>query len=332
MVDYFANFENFYPETNTKDIVTEEEKVEEDEEQLCILCESTNLIFDYEYNVLVCNECGATCVMNTTFETRSFGDDTNPRYGQPTNALLPQSSLATTIASNYKYRSLNRLQKWNQMPATERSLYDTFKKIDEMVKNSILQTDIVTEAKTYYKKLTEKDSTITGFLTRGNIRISLIAACIFIACKNNNKPMREIEIANLCRITKSDITKGLKKFNKLEKNKNISINVHKDDIHDYVKKYCNKLNISDKLERIIHLICVRSNKIQMIRNSNNCSICAGLFYFISEQFNLDIKKQTLMRIINVSEVTLNKIYKIFLENKKILFLGFNKIDSVDFKN
>ena len=66
----------------------------------------------------------------------------------------------------------------------------------------------------------------------------------------------------------------------------------------------------------------------VLRNSNNTSICSGLLFFASNIFDLHIKKSDIIKIINISEVTLNKIYKEFLTNKKILLIGFDKIDFI----
>lgn len=301
----------------------------------CENCDAINsLIFDYIYFTKICKKCGIINnkiineISDTKFSGLSDSKSTNPiRYGNPINHLLPKSSMGTCISAcgNTKYKSLKRLHKWNQMATDERSLYDVFKKIDILIKDTSLNLKIINETKSYYKILSKKD-VIKGFLTRGNIRQSLIAACLFIACKNNKVPMREIEIAKICNITQIDVTKGLKKFNELEKSKNIKINTNINNIHDFINRYGNILNFDENIIKIIHLIYIRSNKINLIHNSNNYSICGGLLYFIADSFNINIKKNDIISIISISEVTLNKIYKIYRSHKKILFLGFDKIN------
>lgn len=305
---------------------------------VCTYCKAVNkLIYDYSNATQICTGCGiiAAAIVGENNETRYYGATDNKsvdptRCGKPINPLLPKSSLGTcmTIIGG-KYSSLNRLHKWNQMPADERSLYDVFKKIDILVRDTTLNRKIIGQTKQYYKILSEKDEKLKGFLTRGNIRKSLIAACLLVACKNNSKPMRESEIAEICGITATDVTRGLKKFSELEKNRNIKINNFTNNMHDYINKYCNKLNISENLIKIVHFIFIRAKKLNMLRNSNNTSICSGLLYFISQIFDLGIKKSDLIKIIHISEVTLNKIYKEFLTNKRILLIGFDKIDFVN---
>jgi len=337
-MDYFeqlSQLDNFF----TDDVETPKtpEQRTDSQEYVCKYCKSVNsLIYDYSNATEVCKDCGviANKLEDNAPEWRFYGASDNKnvdptRCGKPIDPLLPKSSMGTCMSVNYgRYKSLNRLHKWNQMPADERSLYEVFKKIDILTKDSQLNSKIIAETKKYYKLLSEKDEKLKGFLTRGNIRKSLISACILVACKNNNKPMREVEIAKICNITQADVTKGLKKFSELEKNKNLQINSHENNIHDFINKYCHKLNISNNLMKMVHLVYIRGKKINILRNSNNTSICSGLLYFISETFDLKIKKSTIIKLIEISEVTLNKVYKEFLSHKRILLIGLNEIDYI----
>ena len=338
-MDYFKQLEqltSFLDVENTPK-TPEIPKEPTTENFVCKYCKSKNsLIYDYNYSNEVCGNCGIIYnkIIDESSETRFYGASDNKsvnptRCGKPINPLLPKSSMGTQMSVSYnsKYKSLTRLHRWNQMPADERSLNEVFKKIDMYVRDTPINSKIISETKLYYKKLSEKTE-IKGFLTRGDIRISLIAACLFVSCKNNNKPMREVEIAKIFGIDQSDVTKGLKKFGELEKSKNLLINSYSNNIHDFINKYCSQLNINDNLKKIVHLIYIRAKKINIIKNSNNYSICGGLLYFISASFELGIKKTDIIKLIKISEVTLNKIYKEFLSNKKILFIGFDMIEYI----
>jgi dTDP-4-amino-4,6-dideoxygalactose transaminase len=56
------------------------------------------------------------------------------RCGMPTNIMLPQSSLGTTIKYDFKSNMtrVNRYQQWNSMPYKERSQWKIFTLITEM--------------------------------------------------------------------------------------------------------------------------------------------------------------------------------------------------------
>ena len=319
-------------------LVNPSKENKKDSEISCIGCgKMGTILYDYNYSKMICKNCGTTNkdILNETADWRFYGANDNKssdptRCGGPINPLLPKSSMGTTISStnNPKYKNIKRIQQWNQMPADERSLYEVFKKIDMIKKNSSINAKIINECKMYYKRLSEKEEdkkSNIGCLTRGSIRKGLIAACLYNSCKNNNYPMRELDIAKICNLTKNEMTRGLNKFNKLEKNKNICIKNNSNNIHLFINKYCAALDIPEKLIKIVHLTYIRAKKLYLLKNSNNISICSGLIFFIIESFNLQIKKSEVIKTIKISEVTLNKIYKEFLSNKKYLFIGFDKI-------
>ena len=341
MINYFDKLENFINKNTKKKIKKKEKeiKIQIDKNNKCNYCKKIDsIIFDYSNSTEICSNCGIIKdkieenLPEWRFYSSSDSRNSDPtRCGMPVNPLLPKSSMSTKLGNIGKYKNLNRLHSWNQMPADERSLYEVFKKIDTLTKNTKINHKIIEETKKYYKVLSEKEDKLKGYLTRGNIRLSLISACLFISCKNNKSPMREIEISKIFNIESSDVTKGLKKFSELEKNKNVQINKNDNNIHDFINKYCKKLNIQNHIENIIHLIYIRSVKINILKNSNNTSICSGLIYYVSELFGFSIKKIDLISLINISEVTLNKVYNEFVKYDDILLLGLNKINNIKIK-
>jgi len=306
----------------------------------CVNCDSINsLIYDYNTYSKICKICGTIddTIADESAEWRFYGHSDsksiNPSRcgGIPINNLLPKSSMGTTIGSgNNKYKSVRRLQKWNQISNDERSDYEVFKKIDIILKKTQINTKIINDAKLYYKMLSEKNDQKTNiFLTRGNNRNALIVACLYISSKNNKKPFKEENILKIFNIGKSDLTKGLKKFSLIERTKNITINNNKIVIYDLIEYYGKQFNFKDNVIKILHLIYIRALKINILKNSNPKSICSGLIFFISYIFKLNINKKNIIKIIQISEVTLNKIFNIFLKYEKVLLIGFNTIDFIN---
>ena len=91
----------------------------------CVNCDSINsLIYDYNTYSKICKICGTIddTIADESAEWRFYGysdsKSINPSRcgGIPINNLLPKSSMGTTIGSgNNKYKSVRRLQKWNQI-------------------------------------------------------------------------------------------------------------------------------------------------------------------------------------------------------------------------
>ena len=105
----------------------------------CMNCDSINsLIYDYNTYNKICKICGTIedTIRDESAEWRFYGysdtksNDPSRCGGLPINNLLPKSSMGTTIGSgNNKFKSIRRLQKWNQISNDERSDYEVFKKI-----------------------------------------------------------------------------------------------------------------------------------------------------------------------------------------------------------
>jgi len=339
-MDYLSYFNKL--EDYDNNFLKEKQKMDlnnsKDETKFCKNCNQNNkIIYDYNNYNKVCSSCGFIfdSILDESAEWRYYGhsDSKNTdttRCGNPINSLLPKSSMGTTISgSSMKYNSIKRLQKWNQISNDERSEYEVFKKIDNFLNNSKINTKIIDDAKLYYKLLCEKDDNDNKVLTRGKNRLSLIVACIYISSKNNNKPINEKKLLKKFNIKKKDLTKGLKKFSIIEKEKNININNNNNTIHNLINMYGKQFNLNDKTIKIVHLIYIRSHMINILKNSGEKSICSGLFYFFSSIFNLNLSKKIIIDKINISEVTLNKTYNIFTKHMDILLLGFDKIKFIN---
>ena len=345
-LNYFEKLDNHYEKKDNK-------RKDLDNKQQCKNCKKENsIIYDYiNYNE-ICSECGIIYneILDQSAEWRNYGYSDNKkvdstRCGNPINYLLPKSSMSTTISSYGSNSKVKMIQKWNQISNDERSRYEVFKKIDDFLRNQKFNKKIIDDAKLYYKILCEKDKNENKILTRGKIRTSLIVACIYISSKNNNKPINEKKLLKIFKIKKTDLTKGLKKFSNIEKEKNLNINNNNNTIHDLINLYGKQFNIRDDIIDIIHLIYIRSLMINIkidknknkgkekeriyLKNSGEKYICSGLFFFISIIFKLNLSKQNIIDKINVSEVTLNKIYKLFDKHIDILILGFDKIKSIN---
>lgn len=272
--------------------------------KICRNCGSCNLFIDQTTANKICQNCGVlfSKIFTADAEWRYYGhtDDNKhsdpTRCGLPIDELLPKSSLTTKIKYvGNKYISLVRLHKWNVIHPEERSLFTVFKYMDNIFKNVnfCITNSAILQAKEYYKILSAKDNR-KGTLTRGIIRKSFIAACIFVSCKNNQTPIQKGEIAEICGISKFAITKGFKKFSVLEKNKNIQLNKPNNNhitIHNYLKKFANQLHYSQTMQDIAHIIFDRLPSLKLLQDTNDISISAGLLYYIAILFQKEDKNE-----------------------------------------
>ena len=151
--------------------------------------------------------------------------------------------------------------------------------------------------------------------------------CVYISCKKNGVPKHSKDIAKLCNIDESLVTKGLKKFVEIEKRKKLNINNKQTRPKEFVNIYCNKLNLSDDVKRLCLILCERTLKLGILKNNTPPSIAGGIVYLLIITLNLNVSKVALINIIKISEVTLNKTFKKLSNYTNILFMGFEKIIS-----
>jgi transcription initiation factor TFIIB len=185
----------------------------------CISCKSENMVIDNSLGSNVCIDCG---VVNEIFLdknpifTKDQDDKTNSSYGCPTNFFFPKSALGTKIKCK-GYNRISALQKQGQMPYKEKSLMEELYKIQDKCKQYNITQTIIDTAKILYKKV--NDSRHTKGNRKGKNRImrcinrrSMIAACVFYACKLQNEPRSPKEIADIYSLEIKHVNRGYRKF------------------------------------------------------------------------------------------------------------------------
>jgi transcription initiation factor TFIIIB Brf1 subunit/transcription initiation factor TFIIB len=155
----------------------------EETKKQCRDCKSENIHNDNEEGYLTCLDCGLRLeeLVDTSPEWRFYGSSDNKqsdptRCGSIINPLLPKSSMGTIISGRGNY-NMKKLHGWNTMPYKERSLWLVFNIIQNNCIHGDLPACISDEAKILYKDLSEK------IISRGKVRKSLIACCVYFACK-----------------------------------------------------------------------------------------------------------------------------------------------------
>ena len=298
---------------------------------ICTNCNNNeNIIEDFSLGIIVCKNCGQVLdsIIDANPEWRSFEDDNKGdnanRCGLGVSKLLPQSSLGTTIGGGKFKSRIKTLHSWSAMPYRERSLHQVFKQFQEKCANTGILKCIEDDAKIMYKAISEckhnegknKDKYI---IIRGKNRISLIAACVFFACKRKGMTRSPKEIADIFDINYTDITRGCKNFQKFVKKGNIDINTGFSLPEDFVSRFCKDLHIKDKyIEESIN-IAKNIRRMNIASVHTPFSIATSSILLMAEFNNIEnINKRRLANKFGVSEVTISKTFKKIEEYKDIL--------------
>lgn len=287
---------------------------------LCDLCDS---ILEYnEENFLTCtnSKCGKiqSDSLDYSPEWRYYGcNDNQPvnptRCGMPINPLLRESSFGCQVAcgnrSSYEMRKIRRYTEWQSMPYKEKSQYDEFERIKTMASNSGLPKIIIDAALHFHKKISEEKT------FRGLNRDGIIAASIYISCRINNFPRTAKELAVIFHLDTTSATKGCKNamviLNDIEHQDGTQdkIKLCKTTPHDFIERYCSRLNFNDYFTKICQFVALKIEKEHYIPENTPHSVAAGIIYFISDLCKLNVSKRDVHKVSEISEVTINKCYK-----------------------
>jgi len=169
-----------------------------------------NIVGEFGSGDLVCGNCGLVLgdrIVDTRSEWRTFandeGDDPS-RVGAASDPLLEGIEQLDTVISfrdggSGIARELQRAASRSQSSRTERNLLTAFRDISNWCDQFSLPKTISDIAKQLYKRSDEEK------LLRGKPLDAVIAACIFIVCRQAHVPRTFREICNLTHVSKKTL-------------------------------------------------------------------------------------------------------------------------------
>jgi transcription initiation factor TFIIB len=291
-----------------------------DESGLCHLCKSVLMIMEDGFPTCTNSECGVIYkdTLDYSPEWRFYGvEDKNSidqtRCGNPINPLLVESSygckVLSTAKSSYEMKKIKKWTEWQSMPHKEKSLYDEFQFITIMAQNAGIPKIFIDDAMIIHKDISEQK------MFRGLNRDGIKSASIYISCRLNGCPRTAHEIAEIFHLDKTSTTTGCSMAVNILHNIERSIDPEQQtDLctttpSSFIERYCSKLNVNHELILLSKFIANKIEENSIIMDNTPHAIAAGIVYFISQVFSLNISKTDIKTICGVSEVTINKCYK-----------------------
>jgi transcription initiation factor TFIIB len=295
-------------------------------ERKCLNCTSINIVQDQSKGCMKCTDCGA-CTQQLFDENPEWSmyedgkGEGSMRCGAATNFFLPKSSLGTTISG--KKSVLKMLQNWNQMPYKERSLSDILQILEQACRKYNLPKSVIDNVKILYKQIHDlkydieekKDKSV---IIRGENRKGIYGACIYYGAQLQGYLRSIKEISLMLDTSIKTITKGCRKFNELMKKNNLINTISTTTPNDFIERFCYKLKLrKDQIEQIM-IISSNISKLYLASNHQPTSIAAGAILIYANIYNVDIQKKTISDIFEISNVTIDKIYKKILPFRNVV--------------
>jgi transcription initiation factor TFIIIB Brf1 subunit/transcription initiation factor TFIIB len=295
---------------------------------VCKNCKSPNLVLDEKKNHMVCTDCA---VINEEYldenpdivNNDNEGSNTS-HYGAPTSFFFPKASLGTKIVGD---KRLSMLQNQGQMPYKEKSLMVMIENIQTKLKNARFTQTSIDSAKILYKKVSESVH-LKGKRKGKNIimrcinRRSMIAACLFHACKLQKETRSPKEIADIYDLEIKHVNRGCRKFCDIIDSNTLFYQIKSSQSTDFIERFSKKLNIDKQYITIAKDVSNNIHKLDLASTHEPPSVAAGCILLVTNFYNIQLSKKQISDIFGISDVTISKTFrkiwpyhKIVLSNK-----------------
>ncbi len=286
----------------------------------CPNCDSTSLFFDPIRSELVCDRCGL--VLGT--QPVDPGPDWSPfaenaaRAGPPESVLLPDGGLGNTMGAGgrdaagrplsaneaARFGRLRRVQQWTRLRGTERSLTGALAKVNQLASRLALPTDFRERAAVILRKALKAD------LARGRSMAALVAAAVYLACRDLGAPRSLQEIAEAAEVTVHRLAATAKLISRT-----IKVTTPPPKATDFVSRFASQLGVSPEVtERAFRLLSDHEEELAM---APPLGAAAGALYLSGEIEGEKLKQSDVSQVAGVSEVTLRKYYKLLKQRAAI---------------
>lgn len=282
----------------------------------CLDCQSSDYILDDpKTGSVLCSNCGCivSALIDEKSEWRSFEEKNfNPsRVGGPTNPLLENDQLDTIIGgSNY---NLARTHLKSTMRGPDRSLITGFNSINHYCERSSITKTISDRAKLIFKEIDNKK------ILKGKNSEGIIAACIYISCKEEMSPRTFKEISLITNVPKKEIGRSYKMISQFIKN---AVYITTTDI---VARFCSDLNMNLEYQKIAIKISKNITNNGLLTGKSPDSVAAAVIFLLTNLLDLKHVQRDISSVTNVTDVTIKNTYKdLMMYKEKVL-------EGVDFK-
>eukprot|EP00824_Muranothrix_gubernata_P003188 TRINITY_DN13912_c0_g1_i1.p1 TRINITY_DN13912_c0_g1~~TRINITY_DN13912_c0_g1_i1.p1 ORF type:complete len:330 (-),score=62.70 TRINITY_DN13912_c0_g1_i1:9-998(-) len=301
----------------------------------CPVCKTfdPDVVEDHKQGDTICRECStvlAERMIDEHSEWRTIadnqGDDDPSRVGSAGNPLLENANLSTMISRAEGGAAAANLGKWqarSSLKSSDRNLVNAFKDIARMADRLGLLQVVIDRANELYKEVDETKA------LRGRTTKSVIAACLYIACRCHGVPRTFNEICGATSANRKDIARTYKFISKV-----LERNLHTISSEDFMVRFASNLRLSPEVTNTATHIAREAKQLLGIAGKSPISIAASAIYMASNLSKDPEQRKTPKDVspaTGVSEVTIRSAYKEMLPHaEKLLPPGFANPEMVRF--
>ncbi len=283
----------------------------------CPECGSSNLVYDESRGEVICGDCGLLVeekMVDTTHELRAFDKtEKKSRGGAPMSIQKFDKGLTTNVgeisdiyklASTQQTRKYLRLKKWQERVSTsiERNLRLAMAELRKVASFLDLPSVVREEAARIYNFVLQRG------MVRGRSMESVIAACIYAACRSYSIPRTLDEISVASEVERKEIGRTYRFITR-----KIGIKVTPSSPKDYISRFASVLHLSPKTQNEALKILKKAEVTELTSGRGPAGIAAAALY-VAALLNDEKKTQReVADVAGITEVTIRNRYKELLE-------------------
>jgi len=279
----------------------------------CPECGSTRLIYDEQRGESVCSDCGLVVEREMIDQGQEWrtGFDDGPKKGRggaPLSLQKFDKGLTTNIGETsdiYKLgekriKKYSRLKKWQERVSTsiERNLRLAMSELRKVANFLNLPNIVKEEASRIYNLVLQRG------LVRGRSMESVIAACIYAACRTYNIPRTLDEIAATSDVERKEIGRTYRFITR-----KLAINITPSNPKDYISRFSSVLHLSPKAQNDALKILKRAELSELTSGRGPAGIAAAALYVAALLNGEKRTQREVADVAGITEVTIRNRYK-----------------------
>ncbi len=221
-------------------------------------------------------------------------------------------------------RSLNRTMNKVQDVKSEKQIVAVFNEIQSMAERIGLSRVVADTAKQLFKKAEDKRQKGVKSL-RGKKQDPIIAACIYIACKQQKVARTLHEISSLTKVPKKEIGRCYKLLKGIlytpeENSDDININEIADSgdskINSYIERFGSQLGLPAHLRKNARTVAINANKAGTLGGKSPITLVAACLYFATHMLKDPKSSKDVAEVCGCTESTMKSAYRQLYDNRE----------------
>jgi len=287
----------------------------------CPECGSVNITHDPQLGEVICNDCGLVIedeMVDSGTDLAGKFDKTEKkgRGGAPISMQKFDKGLITNvgeISDIYKLepgqtRKFLRLKKWQERVSTsiERNLRLAMAELRVIASYLNLPNVVRDEAARIYNYVLQRG------LVRGRSMESVIAACLYTACRSYNIPRTLDEMAIASDVERKEIGRTYRFIIR-----KLGIKIKQSSPKDYISRFASVLKLSPKTQNDALKILKKAEDVELTSGRGPAGISAAALYVAALMNDEKKTQREVADIAGITEVTIRNRYKELIERLEL---------------